>query len=127
MLPVPGKLITAQALIRLRPRHCAKVIAMRRIGSGLILLALCSSGASADDHAIGVKAGFLGIGLEYSYRFTDKLVVRGGLNGSNYSFDDTESGIDYDFTLDFDSVMVGIDLHPFEGAFRLSGGFLQTH
>jgi hypothetical protein len=78
------------------------------------------------DHAIGLKAGLLGIGLDYGYRFSDRLAIRLGINGSGLSYDDTESGIAYDFDLDFDSLAAGIDVHPAKGAFRLSFGFLQN-
>jgi hypothetical protein len=53
--------------------------------------------ALAQQHEVGIKGGMLGIGVEYGYSFTERLAVRGLLYGSSYSFDSTESGIDYDF------------------------------
>jgi hypothetical protein len=82
--------------------------------------------ASAEDHAVGARLGLLGIGVEYSYRLNDRILIRGGLNGSGYSFDETESGIAYAFDLDFDSLSVGVDFHPLKNAFRVSAGLLQN-
>jgi hypothetical protein len=90
----------------------------------LAALVLIHSNAVAQEHAVGGKAGLLGIGVEYSYSIGERLAVRGMLFGSSYSFDGTESGIDYQFGLNFDSFGAAIDLHPFTGAFRLSAGLL---
>jgi hypothetical protein len=90
------------------------------------VLALLQLPALAQDHAIGGKAGLLGIGIEYSHSFGERLAVRGGLYGSSYSFDATESGIAYDFELSWDSLSVALDLHPFTGPFRLSVGLLKN-
>jgi hypothetical protein len=82
--------------------------------------------AYAEQHAIGAKIGMLGLGVEYAYRVNDVITVRAGLNRSSYSFDGTESGIDYDLELGFDSMMVGVDFHPTKRAFRLSLGGLKN-
>lgn len=99
---------------------------MRYLFALLALSFIFSSPASAEDHAIGARVGLLGIGLEYSYRLSDRLTVRGGLHGSGTSFDETESGINYAFDLDFDSLYAGIDVHPLKGKFRVSAGVLQN-
>lgn len=99
---------------------------MRKLTGLLAVLLLSSTTAVAEDHAVGARIGLLGLGLEYSYRLSDFITIRGGLNGSGYSFDDTESGVNYDFDLDFDSLSVGVDVHPMKGAFRVSAGFLQN-
>jgi len=80
--------------------------------------------ASAQEHAIGAKVGMLGVGIEYSYTLSERLALRGMLYGSSYSFDATESGINYEFSLNFDSIGAAIDLHPFTGPFRVSAGLL---
>jgi hypothetical protein len=87
---------------------------------------LVSAEASAENHAIGGRIGNLGLGVEYSYRLNERLTVRAGLNGSGFSFSETESGIDYSFDLDFDSLYAGIDVHPLKGKFRVSVGALQN-
>lgn len=91
-----------------------------------LCLAFTQLEALAQDHAISGKAGFLGIGIEYAYSFGERIAVRGALYGSGYSFDATESGIDYAFDLSWDSLAVGVDLHPFTGPFRLSVGLLAN-
>jgi len=99
---------------------------MRHLTALTIALMLFGTSARAEDHAIGARMGLLGIGVEYSYKINERLIVRGGLNGSGLDFDETESGIDYAFDLDFDSMAIGVDFHPFTGAFRVSGGFLKN-
>ena len=89
-------------------------------------LAGSSSVALADGQAIGLKAGALGLGVEYTYELTDRIALRGGLNGSKLGFDDVRSGIDYNFDLVWDSLSVGVDFHPLKRAFRVSGGFLHN-
>ena len=82
--------------------------------------------AHAQDHAVGAKIGFLGLGVEYSYLLNDLITIRGAIYGSTYSFDDTNSGIDYTLDLEFDSLSVGVDFHPTEGPLRLSVGALSN-
>lgn len=98
-----------------------------RILFGLaIVLTVFSTSAQAQDNSVGVKLGLLGLGVEYGYRISDRLTVRAGLNGSGISTDETESGIDYEFDLDFDSIAVGLDVHPLKSAFRVSFGLLKN-
>jgi hypothetical protein len=82
--------------------------------------------AVAEDHSIGVTAGMLGLGLEYSYSFSERLAIRGGINGSSYSFDRTESGIDYEFDINWKSASVALDFYPNNGSLRLSTGLLKN-
>lgn len=99
---------------------------MRISAALLISLVFLQSPAYAEGHSIGGKAGLLGLGIEYSYSISERIAVRGALYGSGYSFDATEGGIDYDFDLNWDSLAVGVDLHPFTGPFRLSVGLLAN-
>lgn len=95
-----------------------------------LLLALALAGSSsiaqAEGRAIGLKAGSLGLGVEYTHEFNERLSVRGGLNGSTLGFRDERSGISYDFDLRWDSLSVGVDFHPFKTPFRISGGLLRN-
>lgn len=99
---------------------------MRISAALLIFLAFLQSPAHAEGHSIGGKAGLLGLGIEYSYSMSERIVFRGALYGGGYSFDATEGGIDYDFDLNWDSLAVGVDMHPFTGPFRLSLGLLAN-
>lgn len=87
---------------------------------------LLTSNAAAEDHALGAKVGMLGVGIEYTYRVNDLISARASINGSSYGFDDSKSGIDYSLSLDFDSIAVGVDFHPGDGATRLSIGILSN-
>lgn len=91
-----------------------------------LLLLGPSSMALADGQAIALKAGALGIGVEYTYELTDRIALRGGLNGSSLGFNDERSGIAYDFNWVWDSLTVTFDFHPLKSAFRVSGGFLRN-
>jgi hypothetical protein len=88
------------------------------------ILAALSSAAHAEGHAVGLKAGALGLGIEYAYDLNERISFRAGINGSQMGFDDEESGIAYDFDLVWDSVSVAVDFHPLESAFRLTAGLL---
>lgn len=90
------------------------------------VLAPFASPALAQDHAIGLKVGALGFGVEYSYSFTDRLAVRAGLNGSELGFDDEEGGIEYDFDVVWDSLTLGLDVHPMASPFRVSVGVMRN-
>lgn len=89
-------------------------------------LAGLSSAAFAEGHAVGLKAGGLGLGLEYTYTLNDRFALRGSINGSQVGVDSEESGIRYDFDVVWDSLSVGVDFHPARSAFRLSGGVLSS-
>ena len=88
---------------------------------------LVSAPAWAQEHAVAAKIGMLGLGAEYSYALSERLAVRAGLNGSSLGYDATESGIDYAFDLEWDSLSVGVDFHPTRGALRLSAGLLRNN
>jgi hypothetical protein len=95
----------------------------------LRLIAVCalagtSASAVAEHHAVAAKAGFLGLGVEYTYSLSDRLAFRGGLNGSQYGFDGVEADIAYDFDLVWDSVSAAVDFHPRRSPLRLTVGVL---
>lgn len=95
----------------------------------LLLCGFMLSGASpvwADGHTLGLKAGALGLGLEYTYAITDRWSVRGGLNGAGLGFDGEESDIEYEFDVVWDSLTLGVDLHPMRSPFRLSLGVMRN-
>lgn len=89
-------------------------------------LGLIHSTAVADNHGVALKAGALGLGIEYTYTLSERLGVRGGINGSQYGFDASESGIEYDFDLIWDSLSVAVDFHPRKSPLRLTFGVLSN-
>lgn len=99
---------------------------IKRLSLCIALLTAHSAALAEGEHAIAAKAGALGLGIEYTYRATERISVRAGLNGSEYGFDAEESGIDYDFDLVWDSLSVAVDVHPFTGPFRLTAGVLRN-
>jgi hypothetical protein len=86
---------------------------------------LLPAAAWAGDNAIGIKAGDLGLGVEYTRNLSDRWAIRGGINGSRLGFDGDESGINYKFDFKWDSLSIGVDLHPFKSPFRLTAGLLR--
>lgn len=97
--------------------------------TGLMLAAFLGAGhsaAHADGHAVAAKAGALGLGIEYTYSFSDRLGVRVGVNGSELEFDAEESGIEYDFDLVWDSLSLAVDFHPMRNPLRLTAGVLRN-
>jgi hypothetical protein len=90
------------------------------------ILTALQAPAHAEGHSVGLKAGALGLGVEYAYDLTDRVSLRGGVNGSKYGSDAEESGIAYDVDLVWDSLSLGVDFHPLKSAFRLSAGFLSN-
>lgn len=97
---------------------------LRSALAGVLMLA--SAAALAEGHAVGLKAGALGLGIEYTRSFSDRLSLRAGVNGSELGFDSEESGIAYEFDFVWDSLSVAVDFHPGGGAFRLTGGVLAN-
>jgi hypothetical protein len=91
---------------------------------GLALLP--ASGSFAAEQAVGLKAGALGLGVEYTRELGERLAVRGGINGSQIGFDGQESGIDYQFDVVWDSLSVAFDFHPTKSPFRLTAGLLRN-
>jgi hypothetical protein len=92
----------------------------------LLVFAFPVADAFADGHAVGLKVGALGLGAEYTYELNERVAFRGALFGSQYGFDQEESGIDYEFDLLWDSLAAGVDFHPTRSPFRLSAGALRN-
>jgi len=84
------------------------------------------AGGPAAKNAVALQVGALGLGVEYSRSFGDRLAIRGAVYGSQVSFDGDQEDIEYESDLIWDSIAIGIDFHPGKGPFRLSGGYLQN-
>ena len=82
--------------------------------------------ARAEGIAVGGKVSTLGYGAELGYRFNDWIGLRAGINGGSYDFDGTDAGVDYRYSMDFDTVPVLLDWHVFGGTFRLTGGLVRN-
>lgn len=64
----------------------------------------------------------LGIGLDAGLRLSETFGLRFGGNWLNLSFDRTVDDVDYDADATLASLGALVDVHPFEGGFRLTGG-----
>lgn len=78
--------------------------------------------AGTGDIALGVKGGTTGIGGEVTVGLIKNLNFRTGYNFFNYDGNATESGIDYDYKLKLRTLPLLLDLHPFNGGFRVTSG-----
>ena len=90
------------------------------------MLCLPASTVLAEGKSIALKVGALGVGAEYTHELTERIALRGGLYGSEWGFDVTESGIRYDADVVWDSVVAGVDFHPLKSALRLSAGLMKN-
>ena len=98
-----------------------------RIFAAALMMGGMVSLAQADGLGLAGKVSTNGYGVELGYRFNDYLAVRGGINKGSYDYSGTDSGIDYQYTLDFDNNPVLLDWHPFGGVFRLTGGVVSNN
>jgi hypothetical protein len=82
--------------------------------------------AGAMDMALTAKLGTLGLGVESTFGLTEHFNARLGLN--KYDFDRSESisDINYDLNLEWQSISVLADWHPFGNAFRFTAGLMSN-
>ena len=92
---------------------------------GSAVLASIAASPAAAGIGIGARAGTMGITYEATLGFTDYLAIRAGINGYDTDYDTTEDDINYNFDADLKSRHLLLDVHPFAGTFRITGGFVQ--
>lgn len=77
--------------------------------------------------ALGPKFGTTGIGLDVVFGVSSWLNLRSGFNWGNLDLKAPLSDVDYDMDITLTSLPLLVDVHPFGGYFRLTGGiFFQT-
>jgi hypothetical protein len=81
---------------------------------------------SAGGVGVTVKAGTLGLGAEATIGVSDYLGVRLGGNGYNYSASQSEEEGTVYGELNLLTYSALLDIHPFGGGFRLSGGGMMN-
>jgi hypothetical protein len=98
------------------------------VATAALLAGGLGGAAQADALGLGVaaKLGTAGYGVEIGFRFNDYLAVRGGVNRGSYDYSETDAGVDYDYTFDFDNYPLLLDWHVFGGDFRLTGGVFSN-
>ncbi|QNN68034.1 hypothetical protein H9L13_03780 [Sphingomonas lutea] len=84
--------------------------------------ALAQDAGTTGSVSVGVTGGTLGIGPEVGFRFSDMFGVRGNVTFLSISQDAESDGVDYDGKLKLASGGLMLDVHPFGGGFRVSGG-----
>ncbi len=86
--------------------------------------------ASADSGiALGVKLGTLGLGGDIGYSFNDFFRVRGNVNYFSIDFDwgdKDKNALSMDASIGGLTAGVLLDVHPFGGGFRLTGGLYRN-
>jgi hypothetical protein len=92
------------------------------MAASALVLAMPAYAQSADGGPyVGVTAGTLGIGPEIGFR-TSNFGARGSATFFNLSRGIDSDGVDYDGELRLRSFGGTVDLYPFGGGFRVSGG-----
>ena len=100
----------------------------KSIFSGAILaVALLSSNCMAQDVAVGLTGGTMGLGLEGTTNITDNINIRGVVAGFKYS-QNGNSGTDVTYKMDAQLLNAGfmLDYYPFETVLRLSAGAIYN-
>lgn len=82
--------------------------------------------AAAEGINVSARASTLGVGGDLGYALNDYLNIRVGFASYTYEYDTTEDDIDYEFDLELDSKALFVDIHPFGGTFRITGGILDN-
>lgn len=75
---------------------------------------------------IGLRAGTLGFGVEGIYSLSKYFNVRAQGNFFNYETEVDEDDVSYDGELDFKTLGLLVDWHPFKGSFRVTGGVYKN-
>jgi len=72
------------------------------------------------------KVSTLGLGVDLTYGIMDKLNARFNINGGSLDASGEQDGINYDGSLDLQSIGGVLDYHPTGGEFRLSVGLYNN-
>lgn len=99
----------------------------RKLSCLALLGAFCGSSARADDNLwLGVKAGTLGLGAEATWRPLPWFDVRGGFNTFDYDEDGSQSGINYDATLELQTLYATGNFRVPASPFRFTAGLFSN-
>ncbi len=93
----------------------------------LILAALSCSPAKADDNFwLGLKAGTLGLGAEAIWRPLPWFDLRGGINRFDYDEQGSQSGINYDATLELSTLYATANFRVAMTPLRFTAGLFAN-
>jgi len=99
---------------------------LRNAGLAGLLLALSGTALADKDFGIGIKAGTLGAGIEATWRPLPYFDVRAGTNFFEYDDTGSEAGVQYDSTLDLDTVYATANFRFPLSPFRITGGVFMN-
>ena len=101
---------------------------VKRIGLALSVatLVIFAGAAYAGNVGLSGKASTLGLGAELDINLNSFVSIRLQYNTFDESDTFEEDGISYVGDLELESAGVILDLHPFGGAFRISGGLFTN-
>lgn len=89
------------------------------------LAAACLLGAAgAQAQSLSLRGGTTGLGAELGYGLSPMFGLRANYYGGSIDYDETDAGILYEGKLKLGNGSVLLDLHPFSGSFRLTGGIV---
>jgi hypothetical protein len=80
-----------------------------------------------DGWGVSANIGTLGIGVNLDRSFSSNIGGRLGASFGSIGADRTESGIDYNATLNFNSFQLLGDFYPFGSGLRLTGGLMYQN
>ncbi|MGB5164238.1 MAG: hypothetical protein WBN09_07280 [Woeseiaceae bacterium] len=95
--------------------------------AALLLLTLASAAASADNNfGVGIKAGTLGIGLEGRWQPLPYVDFRLGMNRYDIDDDGSLAGVNYDATLNLDTIYATANFRFPLSPFRVTAGVFSN-
>lgn len=100
---------------------------MKRITIAAITgVLLSASSVASAEMGVGVKAGTLGYGAEFTLGVTESINARVGMNTYSFSETQKQDDIKYDMDLDWRTTGAFLDWHPFQGGLRFTVGYIQN-
>ncbi len=93
---------------------------------GVVCFGLIAADATAMDAAVTAKLGTLGLGVEGTFGLTEHFNARLGLNKFDFDRSETIDDIKYDLDLEWQSISLLADWHPFGNSFRFTAGILSN-
>lgn len=93
---------------------------------GAACFGLATANAGAMEMAVAAKLGTLGLGVEGTFGLTEHFNARLGFNRFNYDRTEDISDIEYDLDLEWQSISLLADWHPFGNSFRFTAGLMNN-